>query len=85
MLLDTPEGPVKPAIRNKRKRMQMSVIFNLDNACPHIGAFMMTSIQKFKWNLLPHLHTVWTLYPQTITSMARIFSRGRKKLAIMRL
>jgi len=48
------EGPVKTAIRNKRKRVQISVSFLLDNARLHVDARTMDTIQKLKWNVLPH-------------------------------
>jgi hypothetical protein len=48
------EGPVKPVIRNKRKRLQTSVSFLQDNAHPHLAARTMNTIQKLKWNVLPH-------------------------------
>jgi len=48
------EGPVKTAIRNKRKRAQTSVSFFQDNADPHVAARTMDTIQKLKWNILPH-------------------------------
>ena len=48
------EGPVKIAMRNKRKRVQTSVSFLQDNARPHMAARTMDSIQKLKWNVLQH-------------------------------
>jgi histone-lysine N-methyltransferase SETMAR len=47
------EGPVKAAIRNKRKRVQTSVSFLQDNARPQVAAHTMETIQKLKWNILP--------------------------------
>jgi len=47
-------GQVKAAIRNKRKRAQMSVSFLQDNSRPHMAARTMDTIQKLKWNVLPH-------------------------------
>jgi hypothetical protein len=49
------EGPIKAANRNKRKRAQISVSFLQDNACPHVAARNLDTIQKLKWNVLPHL------------------------------
>jgi len=48
------EGPVKTAIRNKRKRAQTSVSFLQDNTNPHMAAHTTGTIQKLKWNVLPH-------------------------------
>jgi len=45
---------VKTAIRNKRKKVQKSVSFLQDNACPHVAARNMGTIQKLKRNVLPH-------------------------------
>jgi len=42
------KGPVKTAIRNKRKRAQTSVSFLQDNARPHVAARTMDTIQKLK-------------------------------------
>ena len=42
------------SIRNKRKRAQTSVSFLQDNAHPHVVARSMDTIQKLKWNVLPH-------------------------------
>ena len=48
------EGPVKTAIRNKRKRVQTSLSFLQDKARPHVAARTMDTIQKLKWNVLSH-------------------------------
>jgi len=48
------EGPVKTAIRNKRNRSQTSVSFLQDNACTHVAARTMDTIQNLKWNILPY-------------------------------
>ena len=48
------EGPVKKAIRNKRRRVQSLVSFLQDNTCLHVAARTMGTIQKLKWNILPH-------------------------------
>ena len=48
------EGPVKTAVRNKRKRTQTSVSFPQDIARLHMGARTMDTIHKVKWNILPH-------------------------------
>jgi len=48
------EGPVKTAIRNKRKRAQTSVSFLQDNTRPHVAARTIDIIQKLKWKVLPH-------------------------------
>jgi len=48
------KGLVKTAIRNKRERAQTSVLFLQDNACPNVAACTMDTIQKLKWNTLPH-------------------------------
>jgi hypothetical protein len=42
------KGPVKTAIRNKRKRVQTSVSFLQDNASPHVAARTRDTIQKQK-------------------------------------
>jgi histone-lysine N-methyltransferase SETMAR len=48
------EGPVKTAVRNKRKRAQASVSFLQDTARPHTWLLApMDTIQKLKWNVLP--------------------------------
>jgi hypothetical protein len=48
------KGPVKTASTNKKKRAQTSVSFLQDNAHPHVAACTMDTIQKLKWNILPH-------------------------------
>jgi len=48
------EGPVKTAIRKKRKRAQISVSFLHDNARPHVAARTKDTFQKLKCNILPH-------------------------------
>ena len=48
------EGPVKTAVRNKRKRAQTSVLFLQNNARLHVAARTMDTVQKLKWNILPH-------------------------------
>ena len=48
------KGPVKTAIRNKRKWAQTSVSFLQDNSRPHVAARTMDTIQKLKWIILPH-------------------------------
>jgi len=72
------EGPVKAAIRNKRKSAQTSVSFLQDNARPHVAARTVDTIQKMKWNFLPHI--VRTLLPQTIASLAPKGASGQKKV-----
>jgi hypothetical protein len=47
-------GPVKAAIRNKRKGAKTSVSFLQDTARLHVAARTMDTIQKLKWNFLPH-------------------------------
>ena len=42
------KGPVKTAIRQKRKRAQTSVSFLQENARPHVVARTMHIIQKLK-------------------------------------
>jgi len=49
------EGPVKAAISNKRKRAQILVSFIQDNVRLHVATHTMDTIQKLKWNVLPHL------------------------------
>jgi len=48
------EGPVKTAIRNRRKRAQTSASFFQDNTRPQMAACTMDTIQKLKWEVLPH-------------------------------
>jgi len=48
------EGAVKTAIGNKINRAQTSVSFIQDNSRPHVAARTMDTIQKLKWNVLPH-------------------------------
>jgi len=48
------EGPIKTAISNKRKRAQTSVSYIEDNTHPHVATRTMDTIQKLKWNFLPH-------------------------------
>ena len=48
------EGLVKAATRNKRKRVQTSVLFLQDNIRPHMAARTMDTIQKLKWKVLSH-------------------------------
>jgi len=48
------EGPVKTAIRKKRKRGQTSVSFLQDNVRPHVAAHTMDTIHKLKWKVLSH-------------------------------
>ena len=48
------KGPVKTLIRNKRKGAQTSLSFLQDNAHPHLATRTMDTIQKLKWNILPH-------------------------------
>jgi len=42
------------AIRNRRKRAQTSVSFLQDDVRPHVAARTMDTIQKLKWNFIPH-------------------------------
>jgi len=48
------KGPVKTAIKNKRKRVQTSVSFLQDNARPHVAARTMDTIHKLKWKVPLH-------------------------------
>jgi histone-lysine N-methyltransferase SETMAR len=48
------ECPVKTAISNKIKREQTSMSFVQDNTRPHVATRTMDTIQKPKWNVLPH-------------------------------
>ena len=48
------ECPVKTDISNKRKRAQISVSYIQDNTRPHVATHTMDTIQKLKWNVLPH-------------------------------
>ena len=47
------EGPVKTAVRNKRKRTQTSVSFSQNKGHSHVAARTMDTIQKLKWTFLP--------------------------------
>ena len=64
------EGPVKTAIRNKRKWAQTTVSFLQDNALPHMAARTMDTIHKLKWNVLPHPPYSPDLLPQTVAFWA---------------
>jgi len=41
--------------QEQEKKAQTSLSILQDNACPHLAARTMDTIQKLKWNVLPHL------------------------------
>jgi hypothetical protein len=53
-ILNISDSSVKTAARNKRKRAQTSVSYLQDNAHPHVASRTMDTIQKLKWNVVPH-------------------------------
>jgi hypothetical protein len=53
-IIKEPLSVLERNIRNKRKRAQTSVSFLQNNVRPHVAARTMETIQKLKWNFLPH-------------------------------
>jgi [histone H3]-lysine36 N-dimethyltransferase SETMAR len=45
---------VKPAIRNKRRKANKSVLFLHDNARPHTAKLTVQTLQELHWEVLPH-------------------------------